>query len=76
MGIKYRPMFGNPVELKRFIRDYYTNGGRDDKGLLLEVWNKYGLNLDDEQELTFREQCPTPETIFRLKRKMREQGEI
>ena len=48
----------------------------DDKLLLLAVWKKQGLELTYDQKVSFLEDCSTPESITRMRRKLVEKRVI
>jgi len=55
------------------LRDYPQTRGSD-KRLILEVWQKEGLILSQEQEDFISAMCSSPESITRVRRKVNEGG--
>lgn len=58
--------------IQSVLRDNEKTRG-DDKELILTVWEKQGLKLDESQKALFKKVLP-PETITRARRKIQETG--
>lgn len=52
-----------------------TRARNDDRYLLVEVWQKYGLGLDERQvAMILGSKLPSPETVRRYRQKLQQQG--
>lgn len=52
-----------------------TRARNDDRYLLVEVWQKYGLGLDERQvAMILGSKLPSPETVRRYRQKLQQHG--
>ncbi len=67
------------MQLKELIEDIMRIDPElrdDDKSLLLEVWRRQGLRLDDPQKKFIQDFGTNPESVRRTRQKIQEEGHL
>lgn len=69
-------MYDSMLNIKNLVENVLRDtpiARASDMKLIVEVWKKQGLKLDEEQEKFLLGQCSNPESIRRLRQKFHEE---